>query len=173
MVTPFGPTAKWTGIYLRGLHSGLSDTEACIHANNEADVRGKEFARCRLRGVTLTVPVSGGAHALKSGSANPVISEHGKWRREHEGALLAAYGKSPFFRHLMPEIEEIYSRSEGMPLEEFNRSLLDAALGWIEPEALFSPSMQAVREETRVKVDYDLSIFDVIFRLGKEGSFGL
>lgn len=173
MVTPFGPTAKWAGIYMRGLRSGLDDTEARIRANRAAGIEGKEFARCRLRGVTLTVPVDGGAHALKSRGAKPVISEHGKWRREHAGAMLAAYGKTPFFRHLMPEIEEAYSRSEGTGLEEFNRSILEVAMGWIDQEALSAPSMQRIREEVRAKVDENLSILDVIFRLGKEGSFGL
>lgn len=84
MVTPFGPTARWTGVYLRGLAEGMEDYEARVHANVATGTKGKEFARCRLRGCTLTVPVEGGAHALKSGEPLPRLSEHGKWRREHE-----------------------------------------------------------------------------------------
>lgn len=173
MVTPFGPSTAWFGAYLRGVIKGVGDEEARRAANLAAGVSGKEFARCRLRGVTLTVPVEGGAHALKRRGALPGLSEHGKWRREHEGALLAAYGKTPYYAHLMPEIMAVYADSEGIVLEEFNRRLLDVALGWIDLEAITAEGMAEVRGEIGAKVDASLSIFDLLFRLGREGVFGL
>lgn len=117
----------------------------------------------------------GGASVLKRRGADPVLSEHGKWRREHLGAWNAAYGRTPFFPYLMPQIEEVYRRSEGMTLGEFTAALLDVAVSWIEPEVLRADGemIQAVRTETDVKVDRSLSIFDAIFRLGKESAFAL
>lgn len=173
MVTPFGFTARWVSIYLRTLAQGKDDEYARLTADRETGTEGKEFARCRIRGTELTVPVAGGAHALKSRKCNPIISEHGKWRREHMGALLTAYGRTPYYHHLMPEIEAVYAGSEGLSLEEFNRRMLDVALSWIEPEALTATLPPGVREEVMAKVDGELSIFDTIFRLGRVGGFGI
>ncbi len=173
MVTPFGPSVAWVGAYLREVIAGKGDDDARKGANLVTGVSGKEFARCRLRGVTLTVPVEGGAHALKSRGALPGVSEHGKWRREHEGALLAAYGKTPYYAHLMPELMAVYADSEGLGLEDFNRRMLDVALGWIDVEALKAEGMERVRDEVRAKVETGLSIFDLLFRLGREGVWAL
>lgn len=173
MVTPFGPSVAWTRVYLHGVIEGMGDDEARKAANHATGVQGKEFARCHLHGITLTVPVEGGAHALKSRGALPGVSEHGKWRREHEGALLAAYGKTPYYSHLMPELMDVYAHSEGIGLEEFNRRLLDVALGWIDVEAIKAEGMEGVRSEVRAKVDTGLSIFDLLFRLGSEGVWAL
>ncbi len=161
MVTPFSLTPDWVGAWLRGA--------------TPPAVEGKALAHCRLSTGRLTVPVEGGASVLKRRGADPVLSEHGKWRREHLGAWNAAYGRTPFFPYLMPQIEEVYRRSEGMTLGEFTAALLDVAVSWIEPEVLRADGemIQAVRTETDVKVDRSLSIFDAIFRLGKESAFAL
>lgn len=175
MVTPFGASAMWVSAYLAGLAEGKSDTEAREGASRLTGVKGKEFARCRISTLTLKVPVEGGAGVLKHRGADPVLSEHGKWRREHLGALNAAYGRSPYYEHLMPLIEEIYRNSGGIRLEEFNRRLLDVALGWLTPmpDASERERLRGVIEEKRRKTDSALSIFDVLFRLGKEGVFAL
>lgn len=175
MVTPFGASVAWVSAYLDGLASGESDTEAREGASRLAGVKGKEFARCRISTLTLTVPVEGGAGVLKHRGADPVLSEHGKWRREHLGALNAAYGRTPYYEHLMPQIEEIYKNSEGIRLEEFNRRLLDVALGWLTPmpDAAERERLKGVIGEKRRETDCALSIFDVLFRLGKEGVFAL
>lgn len=110
---------------------------------------------------------------MKSRGALPGVSEHGKWRREHEGALLAAYGKTPYYAHLMPELMAVYADSEGLGLEDFNRRMLDVALGWIDVEALKAEGMERVRDEVRAKVETGLSIFDLLFRLGREGVWAL
>lgn len=161
MVTPFSLTPAWVGGALRGA----------------PDLRhvGKEAARCDIATGRLTVPVVGGAAVLKCRDANPLLSEHGKWRREHLGAWNAAYGRTPYFTHLMPQIEEVYADSEGITLDEFSRRLLGVALRWLDPEALTATgdTIEAVRREIRAKVDPRLSIFDAIFRLGRETVFAL
>lgn len=161
MVTPFSLTPAWVGGVLRG----ATDLR---HA-------GKEAARCDIATGRLTVPVVGGAAVLKHRDANPVLSEHGKWRREHLGAWNAAYGRTPYFTHLMPQIEEVYADSEGITLDEFSRRLLGVALLWLDPDALTATghTIETVRREVRAKVDPRLSIFDAIFRLGRETVFAL
>lgn len=160
MRTPFAPSAQWIA--------------------TRSGARGKEFARTRIDGRMLGVPVEGGAQTLKHADANPLLSEHGKWRREHLGAWQAAYGRTPYFIHLMPEIEAVYRESEleALTLEEFNQRLLRVAERWLQwdeemrlPEGLpgrSKPDFEAIAEELRGKIRWDHSIFEALFRFGKE-----
>ena len=157
MVTPFGVPARWLASYLQGA---------------APDIEGKQRARCLIKGGMLTVPVAGGASVLKRRGADPLLSDHGKWRREHLGAWQAAYGRTPYFEHLMPEIADVYAASVGMRLEEFNGRLLGIALRWLdEGSGADIERLQGVREEICAKIQPELSVFDALFRLGKAAVF--
>ena len=113
---------------------------------------------------------------MKKKTANPVLSEHGKWRREHIGAINAAYGRTPFYAHLIAEIDAVYAGSEGITLEDFNSRLTDVVFGWFDQGALTSTGderIEKVRKEISAKLNEDLSIFDALFRLGREAVFAL
>lgn len=173
---PFAPPATW------------------FAASSPAIQTWHSLNRCGLAGGRmLTVPVEGGATALKrifylSGKGEPALktprlSEHGRWRDEHLGAINAIYGSSPYFRHLFPEIESIYRHSEGMSLQAFNSELIGMAQRWLEPDTLLpeikllsegNPErFRRIGEDTLRKVDINLSIFDALFRLGKETIFSI
>ena len=181
IVTPFAPSADWWRRYLRLRMEGLESPEAAAGASAAAGTKGKDYARSQIAGgVRIGVPVEGGASVLKRGS-NPRLSEHGKWRREHLGAWQAAYGRTPYYEHLMPLLERIYAESEReeLTLEEFNRRLLRLAESWIAGDGAIA-SIENERErlqerisETVRKVNGENSIFDAIFRLGKETVFGV
>lgn len=196
MVTPFGVTSNWIAEYLKLISAGVSDKDARIAANSNLRIKDKEFARTFISGpMMLTVPVMGGASILKRKDCNPIVSEHGKWRKEHIGALHATYGRTPYFDHLIHEIEEVYNCPEGTLLEEFNSRLLDLALGWIDIKALASIKKKignldenntdynvhdniekrysCIIGDIKNKMCPDLSIFDAIFRYGKESIWGL
>lgn len=160
MKTPFAPSARWIV--------------------ERSGARGKDFARTRIEGGMLGVPVEGGAQVLKRYGAEPLLSEHGKWRREHLGAWQAAYGRTPYFIHLMPEIEAVYRESEleTLTLEEFNERLLRVAERWLQwdekvivpgaPSGHTEPDFKAIAERLRGKIRWDHSIFEALFRFGKE-----
>lgn len=176
MVTPFCPSTEWVRIFAAATERGESPGRASAIANRETGTSGKLFARCQLPTGTLTVPVAGGAGVLKHRGADPILSEHGKWRREHLGAWQAAYGRTAYFIHLMPEIEEIYASAAGMRLEEFNRLLLDTALRWLDFKALAkgeSGLLELIKREREKDTRADLSIFDLLFRLGREAVFAI
>lgn len=185
MVTPLTVTAGWLRQYAAALGDGMEPHRARIEATRLSGISGKEFAHCRISTGTLTVPVSGGAGVLKRHGADPPLSEHGKWRREHLGAWNAAYGRTPYYIHLMPEIEGVYARSEGMTLEQFNSALLEVALGWLDTSVWVADTegtdgsltqaqrLGEVRAEARGRIDERLSIFDTIFRLGRYGVFAI
>lgn len=176
MVTPFGPTPAWIRAYIHAKREGFEEREARLRASLSCGIKGKQFARCRLSTGNLTVPVDGGADILKKKTANPVLSEHGKWRREHIGAINAAYGRTPFYAHLIAEIDAVYAGSEGITLEDFNSRLTDVVFGWFDQSALTSTGderIEKVRKEISAKVNENLSIFDALFRLGREAVFAL
>lgn len=183
MVIPFLPSAGWMRRYLAEIMRGSVRPDAAQRASHACALAGKDLNRALLAASggnsatrVLSVPLEGGGHALKRRGANPRLSEHGKWRREHLGAFLAAYGRSPFYLHLLPEIEAVYAASEGLTIGEFNDSLLNVALRWIDL-SLIGPTENALLD--RVAVDYRplvddrLSIFDAIFRLGRYTGFAL
>lgn len=175
MVTPLTVTTGWLREYLRLRDIGKDDRNARAGANSATGVTGKRFARCVISTGTLTVPVEGGSATLKRRGSEPILSEHGKWRREHLGAWNAAYGRTAYYDHLMPEIAAVYASSEGITLEEFNSRLLDVALRWLDNESLKGDEtrLAGVRAEISAKANGELSIFDLLFRLGKEGVFAL
>lgn len=176
MVTPFAPSAAWMAEMLRQEAEGQDSLQSRLAANRLCGIEGKDFARCEIEGRRLTVPVEGGGSQLKRRLASPMLSEHGKWQREHLGAWNAAYGRTPFYPHLMPMLEEVYAEADGsMPLEEFNSRLLLAAIDWLDYQ-----DVAADRERLadfinayKKRVAPQLSIFDLIFRYGKDSVFAL
>ena len=111
MVTPLTTTLRWVETYLDELSHGADEISARLGADRITEVSGKSFARLLLPDTILTIPVEGGAAILKRRNACPILSEHGKWRREHLGAIRTIYGRTPYFIHLMPRLEEIYDLS--------------------------------------------------------------
>ena len=147
--------------------------------------QGKELARTLIAGDRLlTVPVEGGASRLKRSPQNLseiMISDHGAWRREHLGAWNAVYGKTPFFPYLYPLIEEAYENNSHRSLAEFNDALWKIALDFIRADETLSAvremahtnpeRLEAIKTELTTKVNLNYSIFDAIFRLGKNVIF--
>lgn len=181
MVTPFGITSAWLKIYLDALFEGRDDREAKVAANMKCAIKGKDFARCRIRtagnlktdgnSLCLTIPVEGGSSVLKRPAAIPLLSEHGKWRREHLGAFNAAYGSTPFFEHLMPEIKKIYDNSQGITLEEFNSNLLKIILNWIDASPMIvTETLQEAASEFQARINGDISALEMLFRFGKNAA---
>ena len=149
-------------------------------------VQGKGVCRTLIAGGRmLSVPVEGGASALKRrGVEDVAISQHGRWQEVHLGALRAAYGRTPYFAHLFPQIEKIYEERSKGSLSRFNEALHRLALRWLGMEEgddgrlrewfLSNPERaREIAEEMRSNINMEYSIFDAIFRLGKETLFGL
>lgn len=175
MVTPLTVTPAWLALWRKATAEGVGIRDAKAAASRALGISGKAFARCHIASGTVTVPVEGGASLLKRNGAEPILSEHGKWRREHIGAWHATYSRTPFFIHLMPEIEQVYDSSQGITLEEFNSRLLDVALGWLDFSALGHDAvdLNPFRVEFSRKIRGGLSIFDLLFRIGPDALFAV
>lgn len=141
----------------------------------------KDMARCVIAGgQRLTVPVEGGARSLGR-SHNPVISQHGRWQEVHLGAWRAVYGRMPWFPHLFPEMERIYREDTHGCIECFTLRLHELAMKWIgdgeirRQAAVFRQEnperFRAIAYELAKNIDPGLSIFDTLFRLGRDTLF--
>lgn len=185
MVVPFAPSAAWYVAYISSMLSGADETQAIALANRGL-VSGKDFARCDIAGAsarqTLSLPVEGGSSRLKRKdfARFAVLSEHGRWRETHAGALSAAYGRTPFFTHLFPDFEKIYSDREITTLAAFNLAVFNVTTRTLGIpsiiETLREDHTDALREaimEIKAEIDPSLSIFDALFRLGKTSLLGL
>lgn len=150
------------------------------------DGEGKERGRCLISGdQVLSVPVEGGASRLKKKNCGDVgISAHGRWQEVHLGALRAVYGRTPLFPHLFPQIEKVYSEKSAGALADFNRAIHEIAVGWLGLDADGITSlkealsrnpekMKALKKEREKYINKDYSIFDCLFRLGRESIFVL
>ncbi len=80
----------------------------------------------------LTVPLVGDTVALGIPLAEVRISEHAHWRHQHWGALMAAYGKSPYYEHLAPALHAILVEGAQTHLLDLNRALHDLVVDFMD-----------------------------------------
>ena len=146
---------------------------------------GKGFARTVIEGDRiLSIPVVGGSGILKRSDINLdkiMISDHGRWRQEHLGAINATYGKTPYFPYIFPELEKIYREKSNGSLGEFNRELFEFVYRFLDVDSirkaidemnLRNPRrLGQLKRELETKVNLNYSIFDALFRLGKNTAF--
>lgn len=127
-MVPFAASLEWYAIWWKARRERLSDSEAVSAANVATGIGGKDFARCRISAngneILLSMAIEGGASTLKRQSqiSKARLSDHGNWRHVHLGALEAAYGRAPYYQHLIPLIKGVYDSSENS-LQGFNDAL--------------------------------------------------
>lgn len=186
-MTPYLASAGWYAQWLRGISAGMTDMDAQSVASKACCLKGKDFARCRIVGngaeMMLSIPVEGGASRLKrltensdSDKANIAMSEHGNWRHAHMGALQAVYGRTPYFPHIMPMLEEVYNSVE-KSLEIFNdmihKVIVDIIFGADSPADIFDSIKRDKRffdrgRELELNVSPDISVVALLMQHGKE-----
>ena len=177
---PYLPSAEWYARFLRSRFRGAT----------YPSVARKDCCRTLIRGngapLMLSIPVCGGAAALKrTDFGDLVMSEHGRWRHQHLGAIEAAYGRTPFFIHLFPLICEVME-GETRNLARFNILLSDRLRRFMRLDGIFGSSglpdpadighkeiLERRAREIEAHIDMRLSLLDVAFRLGPEGALPL
>ena len=183
MVTPpYAPSARWWSIFLKGLTSdGLNAADAMSAANRVAGISGKGFARCTVTGnsgtSSLSVAIEGGSHALsrRGREHTAAISLHGNWPHAHLGALEAAYGRAPYYIHLMPRLRDIL-QSPPPTLRELNVEVNKCISDFLGIKGRRLPLTEAAAErgdEIAAEIDPELSILEAAMRLGPETVLGL
>ncbi|MDE5813509.1 MAG: WbqC family protein [Muribaculaceae bacterium] len=149
-------------------------------------LKTRDFTRTLIEsntpeGMVLTVPVVGGASAVKRLKPTQLeISGHGDWTRIHLGAIEAAYGREPYFQHLFPEIATIIS-DYPQHLTHLNVLLMEkmmefigfsGQIGSIEAMRESHPERcAAIKQRLESKIDPRHSLLEPLFRLGPDALF--
>lgn len=80
----------------------------------------------------LTVPLTGSTAAMPVPARDVLISEHARWRHRHWGALMAAYGKAPFFEFAAPHLHHIIVEGKQTHLMELNRDIHEWVVDFLD-----------------------------------------
>lgn len=133
------------------------------------------------RELQLTIPVTGGINAVKYGDPHSWhCADDKKWRHRHLGAINAAYGRTPFFQHIFPEIEAVITDTSENSVEVLNARLYGAMEEFMQLRRLM-PQLATGNVETHRKVAAELfaaipappqgvSALHYIFHLGPEAA---
>ena len=132
-------------------------------------------------GMVLTVPVVGGASAVKRLKPSELeVSDHGDWTRIHLGAIEAAYGREPYFQHLFPELAPVIA-AHPQQLARLNVLLMERMMRFIgyrenisEIRSLREGNSErcaAIARRLEAKVDPTHSFLEPLFRLGPDAIF--
>ncbi len=79
----------------------------------------------------LTVPLVSATNAMPVPLDQVRISEHGEWRQRHWGAIFSAYGKTPYFDFIAPELKDVILGHQESLLE-FNEQLQALILDFLD-----------------------------------------
>lgn len=139
---------------------------------------------------TLSIPVQK-PDTPKAYMRDIRISDHGNWRHLHWNALVASYGKSPFFEYYADDIRPFYESGKTPFLVDFNEEILRTMLRLLDMEEVDvrrtdsyqgqAAGASSIDKPVEVKtVPYyqvfqarhgftaDLSILDLLFNMGPE-----
>lgn len=102
---------------------------------------------------TLAIPVEHGTRAAECSVREMRIAEHGGWRRVHWGAIFSAYGRTPFFEYIAPELQAIYTRGDRW-LWDFNMALHELMVEFLDlPITTIVPEISALSTEIKAKTE--------------------
>lgn len=146
------------------------------------------YSVCGPNGVQrLTIPLTAPSRTMDTPLSHVRISEHAHWRRVHWGALYSAYGRTPYFDHVAPELEPVVMGSQELLLD-FIRQMQAVITAFMQLPVVFDyrPQPQAEPLQLGVRdVPYyqvwasrhcfvpRMSILDLMMNEGPEGIFTL
>lgn len=181
----YGPGAWWR-FFLGCRLEGLPEDESVSKANRLSGLRARDWMRLRLsNGAILTLPVEGGASALKNRDATTwrLAGEAGRESRKAEATLATLYGRLPYFsllHHVTGGRKEGEAASE-VCLEAFR--CVNETLGLSDEnllkglrEAMASGDRRlrdVVREAGKIYGSDSTTILELLFRAGPDAIFAL
>lgn len=89
----------------------------------------------------LAVPIAGGSRHAATPMSQVGISEHANWRHTHWGALYSAYGQTPYFDHVAPDLHDVVFGGQTLLLD-YNRQLAQLIVDFMQlpVELTYCPS---------------------------------
>lgn len=190
---PLFPDVEWWRLYLEGRLLGRAEEAAVIAANEACGLKPRGWMRFEVAGpATLTLPVSGGASALKNRPASTwrLAAEAEREWRKIMATIATLYGRFPYFDEVFALLDDI-RRSSLISASELNLAAFRAVVRFLHLEELLpqlgnaicnnadgSASMDRERlehisREAESRIDASLSITDTLMRLGPDAIFTL
>lgn len=109
--------------------------EALIVTDEPITRRDKSHHRCDIIATngpqTLAIPIEKVVKWYGFTMKDMRISEHGDWRILHWRAIYSAYGKTPFFEYVAPDLQAIYERGDHWLLD-FNTALHELIVDFLD-----------------------------------------
>lgn len=187
----YAPVGWWRSYV--ALRLGGKDRQRAIYgSNNESSLKVRDWMRfCVTGGKTLSVPVEGGASALKN---RPSVSWVTAREAEHESrrivsTLSTLYGRTPYYNLLKSEIIESVDFTQSIKASAVctraflnidsilglgDETLLEALRDKINHgEELLCKIAKEFDNKILTRVEPRISIIDSLFRLGPDAIFTL
>jgi hypothetical protein len=135
------PLCCFPPIYWFGLANSGEDFVIDMHETYTKQTFRNRFDILAANGrMTLTIPVVG-----QKGEKIPyseIKIAHGKWKYGHISSMRSAYGRSAFFEHYFPKVEELF-RSEPEFLLDFNKKAFEIVSSFVNEKDKMSNSTEA------------------------------
>lgn len=151
-------------------------------AGRPTPVGNRALTRCEIApGRLLSVPVSGGASALKRQAFDDLlVAHHGEWQRTHDRTLDALFSRTPYFRHIYPNIHPILMETPER-VSDLNRKIEEELEAFLHLEELRSEFEEMIRTHperlrqiaTQLRGDRpdSATLFEEVCRLGPDAIF--
>lgn len=184
---PLFPRGEWWRNYMAARLSGEPGSLALASANESAASNPREWLRMRIEGGTvLSLPVAGGASALKNHPSETwhIAPEGVRESRKLAATIATIYGRTPYYRFICDRLLPS-SVSGGEKARKVCMEAYEAVCGVLHcgDEALLSqlrermgggdPTLRNVCMEARSRFDASLSILDALMKLGPDAIFAL
>ena len=131
MVTfpPYLASSFWYGAWLDAISEGRS-LETAVKIANSGVTDPRIFGRTLLlsndgQPLVISMAVEGGSRQLRSfqNVEGLTLSDHGNWRKNHLGAIEAAFGRFPYFSFIFEHLYQAYNNRSLVTLNDFNTEL--------------------------------------------------
>ena len=167
--------------------SGQTDFEALVSANEVVGLSPREWLRIGIEGgAMLSLPVTGGASALKNHPSDTwrIAAEGPREIRKMKSTIATIYGRTPYYRFvhdlLLPETVSPGEPAREVCTQAFHRVCDILHCG---DEALLFQIKERMREEDHTlrevcsdiqrRFNDSLSILDALMKLGPDAIFAL
>lgn len=192
---PLFPHGIWWRLFVEKLLEGCECGECVEYANNKCGLKAREWMRFSIEGGNMiSIPVAGGASALKNGHPSEwtVSKEYGREVRKMHSTLATIYGKTPFYSLIKDDLAECFEQEErrsektqpakasDICLKSFNKikELLELdnpdLIGMLREKIRNKDSfLIEMKRETEEDIDMTLSIIHHLSRHGKDAIFTL
>lgn len=184
---PLMAPVDWWRAFVSARIDGADRDAAAAAANAGAGVRRRDWLRFSVGDARLSLPVAGGASALKNHPPDSwrLAAEAPREARKADATIATLYGRTPYYHLIADRVALSPHATPGSPASEICTALFSAVENIIctDSDSLLDslrqridagdPRLRAVSAETSARAPGALSIIDLLMHLGPDAIFAL